>query len=711
MIRHFEQPNARNSNQNSVTMGKLAPCFSFFFMMMTYGFNILWPYQSAFAQTPTKHLSLCLFDSLYPSAKLYAVEPKFQKLLNTHQLIPLKRDQETFNTIPVVVHIIHNGGAENISKTQIERQIAILNEDFGKLPGTPGEGKGVDTRVRFCLAKLDPFGRCTDGIVRLNTPLTNHQPADRSALKNLSFWNPARYLNIYVVRTISGQVGGYASFPYAPPDEDGVVVRHDLFGDSGTAAASGGRTLTHEVGHWLGLYHTFNAGCGQDTCTGGDFVCDTPPVAAPNYSCNLNGNSCSNDLPDLPDQVRNYMDYTPDDCKNMFTPGQKNRIAATLKGVRSLIVSASNLAVTGCDSAYVRPLMCPVAADFITLTAQVCPGTKVYFMDRSLNTATSWQWSFPGGTPAFSILPNPTVTYANPGSFSAELIASNGNSTDTLQLNNYIQVSKPQIGLPLPFMINFDDGAFPAQGIRVNNPDFKLSWGLDTLAAHSLPYSVSIDNLRNLNYGTRDELVLPALDLSSSRVGNNLMLNFWWAYARSDPNYSDQLVVQISKDCGANYSNVWSKSGDDLATGPTQTTPFIPNSTQWSKASVRLFQYKTEQHLQIRFVNVTDGGNRLYLDDIQINDGIATATREPQNLNLPLELIPNPAQERVFVHGKENWSEPIYCKVYDGFGRLLRDYGRLTTPVLDLIGLPAGLLLVRFESTGRIATFRLIKGN
>ena len=189
------------------------------------------------------------------------------------------------------------------------------------------------------------------------------------------------------------------------------------------------------------------------------------------------------------------------------------------------------------------------------------------------------------------------------------------------------------------------------------------------------------------------------------------MLNFWWAYARSDPNYSDQLVVQISKDCGANYSNVWSKSGDDLATGPTQTTPFIPNSTQWNKASVRLFQYKTEQHLLIRFVNVTDGGNRLYLDDIQINDGIATATRAPQNLNLPLQLIPNPAQERALVHVKENWSEPIYCRVYDGLGRLLRDYGMLTAPVLDLIGLPAGLLLVRFESTGRIATFRLIKGN
>ena len=307
------------------------------------------------AQTPAAEDPPCFFDMLYPAGKLQAAESRIGAAIRRNKTDATADSGNDIRTIPVVVHVIHNGGPENISLAQIERQIQILNEDYGKLPGSPGEGAGVDTRVRFCLAKIDPQGRCTNGIVRLKTLLTNHQPVDRATLKNLSFWDNTRYLNIYVVKSISGNVGGYSSFPYAPADEDGIVVRHNLFGDLGTAAAEGGRTTTHEVGHWFGLYHTFNGGCGQDTCADGDLVCDTPPVANPNYSCSLQANSCGNDLPNLPDQVRNYMDYTPDDCKNMFTQGQKDRVTATLDTVRTLIWSPVNLLATGCDSTYVVP--------------------------------------------------------------------------------------------------------------------------------------------------------------------------------------------------------------------------------------------------------------------------------------------------------------------------------------------------------------------
>ncbi len=651
----------------------------------------------------------CLFDMLHPADVLQEAETRISAACRQNKLGSIADNNDDIRMIPVVVHVIHNGGPENISKAQIERQIQILNEDYGKLPGSPGDGAGVDTRVRFCLARIDPQGRCTDGVVRLKTTLTNHQPVDRATLKNLSFWDNTRYLNMYVVKTISGNVAGYSSFPYAPPDEDGLVVRHDQFGDIGTAAAAGGRTTTHEVGHWFGLYHTFNGGCGQDTCTDGDYVCDTPPVINPNYACNLNANSCANDSPNLPDQVRNYMDYTPDDCKNMFTQGQKDRIMAALDTVRTDIWSANNLVFTGCDSAYTPPSLCSLAADFVSLTPQVCLGGKVNFIDRSLNTATSWQWFFPGGMPATSTLQNPAVIYDTLGSFPVTLIAANAAGSDTLFLGDYIQVNEPGIGASLPFIANFDDGIFPPAGMEIYNPDLGITWELDSLGAHSAPYSARIDNLINVNYGTRDEIVLPFLDLTSANSDSLLQLTFWWAYARSDANYSDELIVQLSRDCGVNYTNVLTKSGNSLTTGPTQTTPFIPTAAQWKKAVVNLFQYKTERYVKIRFVNVTDGGNRLYLDDIRINGGLVTSTGEPQRTALPVRIYPNPAQDLAHIWTEAGWNVPLHIRAFDTLGRLLRNYGFNSDATLDLAGLPAGLLFLKIQSAGQAMTVRLIK--
>ena len=107
--------------------------------------------------------------------------------------------------IPVVVHVIHDGGTNNISDAQIQSQITVLNEDFRKKFATNGYGLGVDTDIEFCLAQKDPLGKCTNGIVRINSPLSNHQTYQRAQLKQLSYWDNERYLNMYVVK-ITGVV-------------------------------------------------------------------------------------------------------------------------------------------------------------------------------------------------------------------------------------------------------------------------------------------------------------------------------------------------------------------------------------------------------------------------------------------------------------------------------------------------------------------------
>ena len=591
----------------------------------------------------------CGFDRITNNKNIIPIELKIQEAVNKIKNSEYNKNlDDSIKFIPVVVHIIHNGGTENITEAQVQSQIQILNEDFGKLTGTNGEGNGVDTRVRFILAKIAPGGNCTNGIVRVKSALTNHQPYQRSLLKQLSFWDNTKYLNIYIVKTISGSVLGYSSFPGGPPDEDGIVVRHNVFGNIGTASTSLGRTATHEIGHWFGLYHTFNNACGTDICTDGDYVCDTPPVLTANFGCPSVVNSCTNDNPDLNDNLQNYLDYTDDACKNMLTDGQRLRIKATLDSIRTNIWIQSNLIETGIDSNYIAPAVCGVNANFVTLTKNICVGNNIGFIDISLNSPTTWKWSFTGGTPSSSTSQNPTVTYSTTGIYDVQLIVSSATTSDTLIKANYIDVSLPGVGDSLPFQENFDTGIFPSNGMYINNQDGGITWELDSNASVSGNYSVKINNLINTNYGSVDELILPYLDFTTHAT--NHKMTFKWAYSRSDALYSDELIVQLSSDCGNTFTNIFYKTGNNLVTGPTQTTPFIPDSTQWKSASINLFSYAAKQYVLIKIVNVTDGGNNLYIDDIKITGDVVTNIENINDLR-SYNIYPNPATNEISIEG------------------------------------------------------------
>ncbi|NOX47763.1 MAG: T9SS type A sorting domain-containing protein [Chlorobi bacterium] len=629
----------------------------------------------------------CYFDEYTNNKSILktetAIQASVERLKNNLMNNPLA---DSSKVIPVVVHVIHNGGSENISDEQVESQINILNEDFGKIPGSNGDGNGVDTKVRFCLARIDPNGNCTNGIVRINSLLTYHQTYERAMLTQLSFWDNTKYLNIYLVKTITGGILGYSSFPGGPPAEDGIVVRSNVFGNTGTASSSLGRTTTHEVGHWFGLYHTFNNGCGDDVCFDGDYVCDTPPQASPSFSCTTL-NTCSNDVPDENDQKENYMNYTPGACKDMFTNGQKLRVQATLDTIRTFIWSDDNLVSTGCDTNYIAPEICGVAANFVTLTPDICIGNEVGFMDISLNVATSWQWFFVGGTPESSTLPNPSITYNSIGSFAVKLIVSDGTTTDSLAINDYITVSNPGVGNALPFSEYFDSGIFPPQGIIINNPDGGITWGLDSAASVSGGYSIKINNLININYGSADEIIFPYFDLTSMLEPT---MTFKWAYARSDPSFSDEMLVLLSTDCGSNFTQIFYRTGNALATGPTQTTPFIPDSSQWKSAEIPLANYASDQYVQIKIVNITDGGNNLYIDNIDIGS-LVTGLEDTDDPG-DIALYPNPASDYVMLRFTDN-TENRQVKIFDPVGKLVlsKDIGNALTIRLSLNDFPNGI--------------------
>ncbi len=273
--------------------------------------------------------------------ELRSERAKYEKSVQEYLLNnPSAQKSGNKRIIPVVFHVIHECGPENISRTQILDQIRVMNEDFSltnpNFFQTPSAfvPLAADCQIEFRLATKDDLGNCSDGIVRVYSPKTNEASND-NGVKSVSHWNSYKYLNVWVVKSIgaldgvSGTVLGYAQFPMGGLlATDGVVIRHDCIGSIGTAANGGfgprlGRTVTHEVGHWLGLRHIWgDADCGSDGV-------DTTPIAfGPNYGICWNDypynvTSCGRDPLDTSGEMfNNYMDYSDDQCMSMFTKGR-----------------------------------------------------------------------------------------------------------------------------------------------------------------------------------------------------------------------------------------------------------------------------------------------------------------------------------------------------------------------------------------------------
>jgi len=233
--------------------------------------------------------------------------------------------------IPVVVHVIraNNGTTGNISTSMVQSQIDVLNEDFNALPGSLGE-PGTDVQIEFQLAQTDPSGNPTNGITYSNNTTWYN---DGGNYWNSLAWDPDRYLNIYT-NSAGGALGYVPGLPQtgvAGATSDRVVVLWSSFGRNSPGAPYNlGRTATHEVGHYLGLFHVFDNGCGTTggCLSSGDRICDTVRQSSPTFSC-FSSNSCGNG-----NNRRNYMDYSDDACMWEFTPEQARRMRCTLEHYR-----------------------------------------------------------------------------------------------------------------------------------------------------------------------------------------------------------------------------------------------------------------------------------------------------------------------------------------------------------------------------------------
>jgi len=443
------------------------------------------------SQTPVPTVEKCFTDQLL-NKQLQTV-PGFESRINDMNNELLQRAQlsgagRQQYIIPVVVHVIHQNGPENISDEQIFAGIQHLNDAFAN-SGDYSHPDGVATNIQFCLAAQTPNGEITNGITRTISGLTELTIETQDLeLKNLIRWNPNEYLNIWLVQEISSTsmgngVAGYAYFPTSQGQpEDGIVNEAAFFGSS----IDNSKVHIHEAGHYLGLYHTFEGGCTNQNCqTDGDRVCDTPPDnSTASVPCSGQPNTCSTDANDLsennpfrpvalgglgdqPDQFKNYMDYGYQTCQAYFSQGQSDRMEAAISTQRAILLES-----IACQSPCTNPFTLSISANYTTI-----PIGGIINFTSVTNGATSFEWMINN-----EVVGNASTLeylFSTVGNFVVYLTANNSDPNCVKTVSIVVNIMCPA---QASFTINSTPPFIPGDEISTNNTSINNTtnqWILD----------------------------------------------------------------------------------------------------------------------------------------------------------------------------------------------------------------------------------------
>ena len=651
--------------------------------------------------------SFCKTDEMH--YELFQNNKELQAgIINAHNKLEADTKQFTENhqssrtndpyIIPVVFHVIHNYGEENISDEQIydaieqvNIQLRKQNEDTVDIVGA-FEPIAADTEIEIRLAKKDPNGNCTSGITRNVSTLTyigDHE------VKSIVQWPPENYLNIYVCSEAAG-LAGHAMLPAAAdtvPEWDGIVMQHSYVGTIGTSDYFRRTVLTHEIGHYLNLQHIWGGNnvpgyyylpvANSNNCNHDDGVADTPNTIGW-QTCNLSGSSCSS-----LDNVQNYMDYSY--CARMFTEGQKQRMQACLNSSvanRDNLWSASNLSETGVDGNFTE--LCDI--NFNANSRVACVNEPVTFYDLSFHGLDYREWELIGSNQVISNDSLITVHYTEEGSYDVYLKVVKGNDTLELLKEDYIVIVESP-GVQQGINENFEwEPSFDAR-FFIEESQTNYNWEIVNTGFKS-DHSLFFNNYEN-PYFSSHSFVSKPIDVSSL---SSFKIEFDVAYAMKSAQTKDELNIEVSIDCGETwvsrrkFDGFFLRSVTDYIEGE-----FIPqDSTEWVKREVNnIGGGDLTSNLMVRFRFTSEGGNNIFIDNILMGDPDVLNT-ENEASNIDLKLFPNPTKDEVNILIEGN-NEIILkdIKLYDNTGRQL-DFKFLdkNQTKIDLSSFSSGIYLI-----------------
>ena len=636
--------------------------------------------------------------------------------------------------IPVVFHVIHEYGTENISDAQIKDAIKVMNTDWRKqTPDTANtvaafKGKEADIGVEFRLAAKDPAGNCTNGIERIVSTLTN-SASDNS---KLTYWNgsaitttavkgnwpPTKYLNIWTAKTIGTAPNNTAAYAYYPGGSsaanDGIISLSNYVGSIGTSSPYTSHTLSHEAGHYLNLQHTWGSTNNPGVACGDDAVSDTP-ITMGHTTCVLTDATCTSGVIE---NVQNYMDYSY--CPTMFTAGQKTRMLAAITsstGGRNNLWTAANLTATGVTTPAV---LCKADFQSSNTTNTVCQGNTLTFTDLSWNgVPTGWAWTFSGGTPSTSSAQSPVIQYTSSGTYDVALTVTNTSGSVSATKTAYVTVNPSTAKYSTAFYSEgFEGAAIPNSDWSVNNvlPGGN-TWTQTAVAAATGTKSVRIVNAST--YDTYvDELMGPSVDMTKI-TGTNPTLYFKVANAQkaaTGTGSADKLQLYVSTNCGLSWTLRKTLTGAALSTAGVNATWTTPASaSEWVTQNSLLSGYTSQANLYFMFRFTSNGGNNVYIDDINISGTSTTGIQDEIASNLDFNIYPNPAQDNTVISFTILDKQKVDIKMYDVLGRVVSSVfdgnlnaGEHQYPITDKANLSSGVYFVKLTVGGENFTKKVI---
>ena len=569
--------------------------------------------------------------------------------------------------IPVVFHVMHDCGPENISKSQIEDATRIMNLDFqARHPDTsaviplfkPIVG---NCRVEFRLATKDPNGNCTEGITRHQTQLTY---GGDDALKAVVQWPPNRYLNIWVSNYITYfSAAAYATLPGSAAGNDGIVICYNYVGSIEMGLPQGRHILSHETGHFLNLQHTWGNSSGpglSGNCNIDDGVADTPNTIGSNFACDVAQAICQ---AGVVENVQNIMDYSS--CDIMFTQGQVARMQAALNSTisnRNNLWSLANLAKTGTTTGYLSPSCKPIAM-LCDKPIMMCTGQSFTVKNQTYGGDSSqFQWSFPGSTQLTSTVRNPTIQYLNPGTYDLKLTAFNSAGSSVFERTGFVEVIA-SIGSPLPVNQGFEENDFPYPSWKTES-ETGYNW-LQTSQAAQSGNSSLYHPAEGAIMDKKATLYTCAYNFTDASAP---FFNFKMAFARPAQSV-DALKVYMSVDCGNSWTLRYSKTGSSLVTSADTSLQFIPSPADWRQEAFNIVPAIGKPNVRFRFEFTYKGGGNIYLDALNIGGLVAAKSDLKQSFET--RIIPNPAQSEAVLEIDAPSSTKIDAALFGVDGRLV----------------------------------------